>query len=221
MTLKTMIDRGGSSGDGSSRPSKECKLCKANGSQNFKSHEISECWLLNNQDRSNITKATVRAHVLFSTNEQTVAVIEYDEDKEDYDDNEDKETKDWQLKVSLLSFQWQIKVRPFTLYSTRVKYESRNAQKGALPKVKIGDSSNSKAWDPYIIFSFVPSKNEVEVQKLLDKKRKNVIRVNLQNIYMVNNDDNSNNLEDNEDEDNSTASDQTIETKTEENSFNQ
>ena len=61
----------------------------------------------------------------------------------------------------------------------------------------------------------------MEEQKLLDKNRKNVIRVHLQNIYMVNNDDNSDNLEDNEDEDKSTASDQTTETKTEENSFNQ
>ena len=61
----------------------------------------------------------------------------------------------------------------------------------------------------------------MEEQKLLDKNRKNVIRVHLQNIYMVNNDDNSDKLEDNEDEDKSTASDQTTETKTEENSFNQ
>ena len=44
------------------------------------------------------------------------------------------------------------------------------------------DGSKSKARDPYIILSVVPNKNEVEVQKLLDRNRRNLIRVNLQNI---------------------------------------
>ena len=51
-------------------------MCKASGSHNFKSHEISECWLLNDQDRSNITKATARAYAMFATDEQTEAASE-------------------------------------------------------------------------------------------------------------------------------------------------
>ena len=81
-------------------------------------------------------------------------------------------------------------------HDSSARYESRNAKKVILPELKIGDKifiksdgCKSKARDPYLILAFVPNKNEIEVQKLLDKNRKNVIRVHLQNVYKAQTDD--------------------------------
>ena len=43
-----------------------CKLCKASGSPNFRSHDIAECWLLTDSDRRSITKASAKANALFA-----------------------------------------------------------------------------------------------------------------------------------------------------------
>jgi hypothetical protein len=125
---------------------------------------------------------------------------------------EDKQISDAQYEMRIKS------------HESSAKYESRNAHKVALPEVKIGDriyiksdGSKSKARDPYIILSFVPNKNEVEVQKLLDRNRRNVIRVQLQNIYkVIPDDDNSDDSEGIEDAVNSDVSDQIAEPKQEE-----
>ena len=89
-------------------------------------------------------------------------------------------------------------------HESSAKYESRNAPKVKLPSVKIGDrifiksdGSKSKARDPYLVLSFVPNKNEIEAQKILDTNRKNIVRVHLQNVYPVESDDE--NLEPNDD----------------------
>ena len=66
-----------------------CKLCKANGSANFKSHEIADCWLLNEKERSKISRSYVRAQSLYATAEDEAVEDEYDdyeeEDEEDAD----------------------------------------------------------------------------------------------------------------------------------------
>ena len=55
-----------SSGRGGLRSSEKptrlegCKLCKANGSPNFKSHEIADCWLLNEKERSQECGARIK-----------------------------------------------------------------------------------------------------------------------------------------------------------------
>ena len=36
-----------------------CKLCKASGSRNFRSHNIAECWLLSDMDRKAISNSRV------------------------------------------------------------------------------------------------------------------------------------------------------------------
>ena len=46
-----------------------CKLCKASGSNNFRSHNISECWLLSDKDRNAIVKASAKAQALFAADE--------------------------------------------------------------------------------------------------------------------------------------------------------
>ena len=43
-----------------------CKLCKASGSRNFRSHSIAECWLLNDDDRNAISKASAKANAMFA-----------------------------------------------------------------------------------------------------------------------------------------------------------
>ena len=43
-----------------------CKLCKASGSPNYRSHDIAECWLLTDIDRKSIAKAAAKANALFA-----------------------------------------------------------------------------------------------------------------------------------------------------------
>ena len=45
---------------------KFCKLCKASQSPNFRSHNISQCWLLTEKDRKDIAQATAKAQALFA-----------------------------------------------------------------------------------------------------------------------------------------------------------
>ena len=75
-------------------------------------------------------------------------------------------------------------------HESSARYESRNAAKVKIPQVKIGDrifiksdGSKNKCRDQYFILNFVPNKNEVEVQKV--GQRRNRIRVHLQNIFPV------------------------------------
>ena len=75
----------GSSGD------KFCKLCKASGSQNFKSHDISECWLLSERDRSNILKASAKAQALFAFEEECTIQDNYDDEDLNEEEEEDDE----------------------------------------------------------------------------------------------------------------------------------
>ena len=89
----------------------------------------------------------------------------------------------------LSDVQYQMRLKS---HESSAKYESRNAKKVNLPNVKIGDriyiksdGSKSKARDPYLVLSFVPNKNEIEVQKILDKNRRNIVIVHLQNVYPV------------------------------------
>ena len=49
-----------------------CKLCKANGSPNYLSHDISDCWLLDENDRSKITQNFAKAQALFTNNDEEV-----------------------------------------------------------------------------------------------------------------------------------------------------
>ena len=62
-------------------------MCKANGSPNFKSHEIADCWLLNEKERSKISSSYVRAQSLYATEEDEVEEEGdyYQEDEEDLD----------------------------------------------------------------------------------------------------------------------------------------
>ena len=59
-----------------------CKLCKASGSNNFRSHDISECWLLSDKDRNAIVKASAKAQALFAAEEDDAY---FDEDNNDYE----------------------------------------------------------------------------------------------------------------------------------------
>ena len=81
-------------------------------------------------------------------------------------------------------------------HKSSAKYQSGGAPLVKIPQVKIGDriyiksdGSKNRARDQYVILRFVPNKNEVEVQKFLDKNRKNIVRVQLQNIYKVEEED--------------------------------
>ena len=56
-----------------------CKLCKASGSQSFRSHDISECWLLSDADRNAITKASAKANALFAFEEEDSSQEESEE----------------------------------------------------------------------------------------------------------------------------------------------
>ena len=93
-------ERGGSSSrrggfGGSSSGDKFCKLCKASGSNNFRSHDISECWLLSEKDRSNILKASAKAQAMFACEEEAADQNAYDEGQESYEEeNEDDEYYD-------------------------------------------------------------------------------------------------------------------------------
>ena len=103
---------------------------------------------------------------------------------------EDKQVADAQCEMRLKS------------HDSSAKYQSRDGPLVEIPRVKIGDriyiksdQSKSKARDQYVILRFVPNKNEVEVQKLLDKNRKNIVRVQLQNLYKVETDDEDTDVE--------------------------
>lgn len=67
-----------------------CKLCKANGSANFKSHDITDCWLLNEQERSKISKNYVKAQALVTSYVEENECNETDEDENDPTDVEDE-----------------------------------------------------------------------------------------------------------------------------------
>ena len=70
-----------------------CKLCKANGSPTYKSHEISDCWLLNESERSKISQSYAKAQAIISTEdhepwEETVDSDDNYEDEEEEIENE-------------------------------------------------------------------------------------------------------------------------------------
>ena len=104
--------------------------------------------------------------------------------------------------AQLSDIQYQMRTKS---HQSSAKYESRNAEKVVLPSLKIGDRvyvksdiSKSKARDQYLVLQFVPNKNEVYAQKLTDKKNKrNVITIQIQNLYKVNADDSSDDLDPN------------------------
>ena len=103
---------------------------------------------------------------------------------------EDEELSDLQHKMRVKS------------HESSAKYESRNAKKVIIPKVKIGDrvfvksdACKSKVRDQYLVLNFVPNKNEAELQKI--GKKKNVIQVQLQNILRVESDFKEDEPEDN------------------------
>ena len=62
-----------------------CKLCKASGSSNFRSHDISECWLLSEHDRNGIIKASAKAQALFALTEDDVY-----QEHEDFEESENE-----------------------------------------------------------------------------------------------------------------------------------
>ena len=66
-----------------------CKLCKANGSPNFKSHEIADCWLLNESERSKISQSYAKAQALIATEEEV-----WEEDVDTFDDYENYEEEE-------------------------------------------------------------------------------------------------------------------------------
>ena len=91
---------------------------------------------------------------------------------------EDEELSDLQHKMRVKS------------HESSAKYESRNAEKVKIPKVKIGDrvfvksdASKNKIRDQYLLLNFVPNKNEAELQKI--GKKKNIVQVQLQNILKI------------------------------------
>ena len=71
-----------------------CKLCKANGSPNFKSHEIADCWLLNETERSKISQSYAKAQALIATEEEEVWEEEHDT-YDDYENYEEEEQNDY------------------------------------------------------------------------------------------------------------------------------
>ena len=71
-----------------------CKLCKANGSPNFKSHEIADCWLLNETERSKISQSYAKAQALIATEEEEVWKEELDT-YDDYENYEEEEQNDY------------------------------------------------------------------------------------------------------------------------------
>ena len=66
-----------------------CKLCKANGSPSFKSHEIADCWLLNESERRKISQSYARAQAIITTEDQEPG-DESDENDNNYDDEEEE-----------------------------------------------------------------------------------------------------------------------------------
>ena len=109
--------------------------------------------------------------------------------KRDQDSGQALQFDDQQLS----QIQYQMRIKS---HESSAKYESRNAPKVKLPSVKIGDrifiksdGSKSKARDPYLVLSFVPNKNEIEAQKILDTNRRNIVRVLLQNVYLAESDE--------------------------------
>ena len=68
-----------------------CKLCQASGSNNFRSHHISECWLLSESDRNAITKASARARAMFVTGDCDPQDSPNESEEEFEDDYEDQE----------------------------------------------------------------------------------------------------------------------------------
>ena len=66
-----------------------CKLCQASGASNFRSHHISECWLLTESDRNAITRASARARALFVT--EDFDNHESEDSEEEYDEEDDNE----------------------------------------------------------------------------------------------------------------------------------
>ena len=73
-----------------------CKLCKANGSPNFKSHDITDCWLLNENERSKISQNYVKAQALIATHddENVEECGSDDANEEDYENEENYDDQD-------------------------------------------------------------------------------------------------------------------------------
>ena len=70
-----------------------CKLCKANNSPNYLSHDISDCWLLDENDRSKITQNFAKAQALFTNNNEEV--FDDEEEENNYDEAYDEENEDY------------------------------------------------------------------------------------------------------------------------------
>ena len=61
-----------------------CKLCKANNSPNYLSHDISDCWLLDENDRNKITQNFAKAQALFANYPEEV----FDNEEEELNSEE-------------------------------------------------------------------------------------------------------------------------------------
>ena len=66
-----------------------CKLCKASGSKNFRSHNIAECWLLSEEDCKAINNASAKANALFAYDEEKDTETEAETTAEENSDLDD------------------------------------------------------------------------------------------------------------------------------------
>ena len=66
-----------------------CKLCKASGSKNFRSHNIAECWLLSDVDRKAISNASAKANALFAYEEELDENSDVDHTEKEQSSEED------------------------------------------------------------------------------------------------------------------------------------
>ena len=66
-----------------------CKLCKASGSKNFRSHNIAECWLLSEEDRKAINNASAKANALFAYDEEKDTETEAETTVDENSDSDD------------------------------------------------------------------------------------------------------------------------------------
>ena len=75
----------------SKQQTKFCKLCRASGSQSFRSHDISECWLINDVERNAIAKSAAKANAMFACdeNQSSNSDTQYEESEEENNDNDD------------------------------------------------------------------------------------------------------------------------------------
>ena len=77
-------------------------------------------------------------------------------------------------------------------HASTAKFESKNAPDVILPDVKVGDrvfiksdKLKNKARDTFIVLAAVPTRKEIEVQKIHDHRqnKQNFLTVKLQNVY--------------------------------------